>query len=439
MDSTGTVPDPTVQPPPGFAPPGVPGVADPQATVKIGTGAISLGPDGLGLYRSPRDRVISGVAGGIGERIGVDPLLVRIAFLLLSLCAFFGVVLYGLLWALLTEDDGRMEVVQPGARRAASLAMILLGVMLIMRSAGLWLGDLAASSLTLIALGVGVLRVSLSREEAAGWGRTLYSRMQGAPAELLTGEKVEKGRLLIGVLLLGGGIVTFVARTDLFVAAPTVVLAVATTVAGLVLIFGPWGWRLLTQLSDERRERIRSQERAEMAAHLHDSVLQTLALIQRTGQPKEMIALARNQERELRAWLNGTTPRRGATLAGALQDAASAVELQFGVPVEVVTVGDADLADELSALVEATREAAVNAARHSGSSRVSVYMEVEDDGVTVFVRDQGCGFNPDEVAPGRRGVSESIVGRMERCGGSANICSEPGGGTEVRLSTGLAR
>lgn len=389
---------------------------------------------GLGLWRSPRKRIVAGVAGGIGERMGVDPVVVRIAFALLTLCAFLGVVLYALLWALLPEDEGQMSIIEPGVKRAASVALVVLGVMVLMRIGGLWLGDLVASSLTLVALGIGVLWISSGKLGGAEWNRSFLSRFQKAPPDLMADGKVEKSRLLIGVLLLGGGVVTFIARTDLFRAAPGVVVAVATTMAGLALIFGPWGWRLLTQLSEERRERIRSEERADMAAHLHDSVLQTLALIQRTDQPKEMVALARSQERELRAWLNGTLPKLGSTLSGALQESASSIELQFGVPIEVVTVGDAPLDDILQAMVEAAQEAAVNAAKHSGARQVSVYMEVEDERVNIFVRDDGAGFDEASVAPDRRGISESIRGRMERSGGTATIVTEAGAGTEVQLT-----
>lgn len=171
-----------------------------------------------------------------------------------------------------------------------------------------------------------------------------------------------------------------------------------------------------------------------MAAHLHDSVLQTLALIQRTDQAKEMVALARNQERELRAWLNGTPTHRDQMLSGALEEAASAVELQFKVPIEVVTVGDAPMDERMQAVVDACREATVNAAKHSGAAQVSVYMEAEPDEITAFIRDEGSGFDPDAVAADRRGIAESIRGRMERSGGSALITTEPGGGTEVQLT-----
>jgi signal transduction histidine kinase len=404
------------------------------ADVAAGSGFL-----GMGLYRSPRRRVIGGVAGGIGERIGVDPVLIRIAFALLSLCFFAGVVLYALLWAALPEDEGQMTVSEPGVRRAASAALVVLGLMIILRSAGLWLGDLVASSLTLVALGVGVLWVSTGRSERERWSRSIADRVSEHRVEVVDDDAIDKVRLLAGAALLIGGVATFIARIDLFEAAPTVVLAIAATTAGLGLIFGPWGWRLLTQLSEERSERIRSQERAEMAAHLHDSVLQTLALIQRTDQPKEMVALARNQERELRAWLNGTRPRTTQTLAGALEKAAAAVELQLSMPIEVVTVGDAPLDERLQGLVEASREAMVNAAKHSKADRISVYMEVERDQISVFVRDEGCGFELAAVAPDRRGIAESIQGRMERLGGAAAIVSEVGSGTEVQLTLSAGR
>jgi signal transduction histidine kinase len=184
-------------------------------------------------------------------------------------------------------------------------------------------------------------------------------------------------------------------------------------------------------------ERIRSEERAEVAAHLHDSVLQTLALIQRTDQPREMVALARNQERELRAWLSGRPSLVSGgddTVATAIEKAAASVELQFKVPVEVVTVGDAALDDRLQAIVDATREATVNAAKHSGAGQISIYLEVEAESVTAFVRDKGTGFDPESVAPDRRGIADSIRGRMQRSGGSATIVTEPDAGTEVQLS-----
>lgn len=384
-----------------------------------------------GLFRSRSQRVIAGVAGGIGERIGVDPVLVRIAFALLTLSGFAGVILYVVLWAVVPESDGTGAIRPPGARRAAAMSMVVLGTMVLLRPMGLWLGDTAALSLSLAALGAAVIWTNSPEATRQRWSRNLTERPLNAPDP---STRFGRLRLGVGALFFAGGALLFLQRTDAFDAAPGVVLAVAATMAGLAILFGPWAWRLAGQLTEERRERIRSQERAEMAAHLHDSVLQTLALIQRTGEPREMVALARNQERELRAWLNGTPAHKDQMLSGAIEAAASAVELQFKVPVEVVTVGDAPMDERLQAVVDACREATVNAAKHSGAGQVSVYMEVEPDAITTFVRDDGSGFDLDGVAADRRGIAESIKGRMERSGGSATIVTEPGGGTEVQLT-----
>jgi signal transduction histidine kinase len=189
-------------------------------------------------------------------------------------------------------------------------------------------------------------------------------------------------------------------------------------------------------LGAERRERIRSQERSEVAAHLHDSVLQTLALIQRRADSApEVLRLARSQERALRAWLysrrDDSTGQQ--TLAGAVEAVAAEVETDHGVPVDVVTVGDCPVDERLNAVVRAAREAMVNAAKFAGVDHVDVFVEVEDGDVTVFVRDTGVGFDPDAVPDDRRGIADSVVGRMARHGGSGTVRSTPGDGTEVEL------
>jgi signal transduction histidine kinase len=387
---------------------------------------------GLGLFRSPRSRVIGGVAGGIGELLGIDPVLVRVAFALLTLSGVAGILLYVILWAAVPEDDGRMQVKEPGLVRAASMGLVVLGLMILLRQGGLWLGDALAWSVGLAGLGVAVIWLRSDDGSRARWSRIADSSPEN-PLDPLASGNVGRARLVMGSLLLAAGVATFVLQNDLLNAAPSIVFSVTATVAGLSVLFGPWGWRLLRQLAEERRERIRSEERAEMAAHLHDSVLQTLALIQRTDQPREMVALARNQERELRAWLGGASARADQTLSRAIEAAASAVELQFKVPIEVVTVGDAPLDEKGQAIVDACREATVNASKHSGTAQVSVYVEVESDAINAYVRDQGAGFDPDGVASDRRGISESIKGRMERAGGTASIVSDPAAGTEVHL------
>lgn len=190
-------------------------------------------------------------------------------------------------------------------------------------------------------------------------------------------------------------------------------------------------------LESERAERIRAEERSEMAAHLHDSVLQTLALIQRSSaNAEEVVSLARGQERDLRSWLYGSRVD-GDSFELAVSEAGAEVEDAYKIPIEVVTVGDAPLNDDLRSLIAAAREAIINAAKHSGAPEVSVFAEVTADRAMIFVRDRGTGFDPGTIPDDRRGVTESIQGRMARHGGSAAIDSKPGIGTEVRLTMSL--
>jgi signal transduction histidine kinase len=233
----------------------------------------------------------------------------------------------------------------------------------------------------------------------------------------------------------------FAAQTGRVSVARDVVVAGVLGVLGLAITLGPWLVRLVADLSEERAARIRSQERADVAAHLHDSVLQTLALIQKSAaDPAQVARLARAQERDLRHWMYGDPGAAGQepTLAAALRSTAGEVEDSHGVPVEVVTVGDAPVTEELRPLVAAAREAMVNAAKHAAAERVDVYAEVAGRSVELFVRDRGQGFDPSAVPADRLGVRNSIVNRMERHGGSATVRSAPGEGTEVRLLMTMA-
>jgi signal transduction histidine kinase len=239
-----------------------------------------------------------------------------------------------------------------------------------------------------------------------------------------------------GIALVVGAGLLFLQANGALSGARDLVLAFVVVGLGLGLVLAPFWIRLVHGLSEERNARIRSQERAEVAAHLHDSVLQTLALVQkRADDPRAVATLARRQERELRSWLSGAPPARpDERLADALRAAAAEVEEAHGVPVEVVAVGDRDLDDRHRALVAAAREALANAVRHSDSDEpIALYVEVTDDRTEVFVRDRGKGFDPDAVGEDRRGVRESIVGRMARHGGRAAVHSMPGTGTEVEL------
>jgi signal transduction histidine kinase len=237
-------------------------------------------------------------------------------------------------------------------------------------------------------------------------------------------------------VLVLAGIAVFLAANNALEATRQVVLAVIVTAAGLALILYPWIRRLVDELATERRERIRSEERAEVAAHIHDSVLQTLAMIQRNAdRPKELVALARRQERELRSWLYGGDERHApGSLAAAVTAMAEEVEAVHGIEVDVVTVGDCPVDDRVEALVGAAREAVVNAAKHAGVPLVSVFVEAGEQRVTAFVRDRGQGFDVDAVPADRRGIAESIRQRVQRHGGRVTITSSPGGeGTEVAL------
>jgi signal transduction histidine kinase len=239
----------------------------------------------------------------------------------------------------------------------------------------------------------------------------------------------------LGIALVVAAGIVFLQATGALGAARDVLFAVIAVVVVLGVILAPWIVRLVRSLTEERAARIRSQERAEVAAHLHDSVLQTLAMVQRrASDPAEVAALARRQERELRAWLSDRpAPGQSARLAGALEAAAAEVEEQHGVPVEVVVVGDQDLDPAHEAVVAAAREAMTNAAKFGGGSPVDVYAESSDSRTQVFVRDRGPGFDPGAVPADRRGVRESIVGRMRRHGGRARVTSSAGSGTEVEI------
>jgi signal transduction histidine kinase len=241
-------------------------------------------------------------------------------------------------------------------------------------------------------------------------------------------------RLLVGVGLLVGAIMLFTLRDASLAAARDVGLAALLGVVGLALIVGPWLVRLSADLGQERAERIRSQERADVAAHLHDSVLQTLALIQRSADdPTAVARLARAQERDLRTWLYDSAAPDSGSFSAALREVAGEVEDVFGVPVEVVCVGDLPSAVAVRPVVLAAREAMVNAAKHAGVDKVDTYAEVGPD-VEVFVRDRGIGFDVATIDTDRHGVRDSIIARMQRHGGTAVVRSTPGQGTEVRLS-----
>jgi signal transduction histidine kinase/phage shock protein PspC (stress-responsive transcriptional regulator) len=405
------------------------------------------------LRRNRQSGWLAGVCAGIAHRYGVDVALVRLAFVVAAAAGGVGVAAYALGWLLIpvgeAEGSRRRSPTGRGAVEVAlGTALLLLSVLLASRALGLWFSDAVVWPLVLVAGGGALLwrqsvtspsppvpaTVPAAPPRPSGREEPRTERVRDA-AETLGRRAGVISRVGIGVALVVAAAVAFLQATGALDAVRDVLLATVAVVVVLAVIFAPWIVRLVRSLTQERAQRIRSQERAEVAAHLHDSVLQTLAMMQRrAGDPREVATLARRQERELRAWLaDRPRPGEGSRLAAALEAAAAEVEEGHGVPVELVTVGDRDLDESARGLVAAAKEAMVNAAKFGGGSTVDVYVEASADATTMFVRDRGPGFDPASVAPDRRGLRESIVGRMERHGGRAEIRSAPGQGTEIEL------
>jgi signal transduction histidine kinase len=382
-------------------------------------------------------------------KLGVDVLAARAAFVALSFCGGIGIALYLAAWLVVPPEGGgpplyRSALADGRTIGLTAAAASMLGALMVAGTVVGLPGPLAALLPGAVAASLGVVvwrhagaadRAALHR--AAGLlsaaGGAVPTRRRFAFALL---------RLVTGLVLVVAGTSTLLAPRHLNRADLLVALAAVGVVGGVSLVLAPWWLRLGRDLAAERRQRARAEERAEMAAHLHDSVLQTLALIQRTASdPGQVQRLARAQERQLRTWLfdhggPDAPPAAGGaeTLVQALRSVQQEVEQDHGLRVDVVTVGDVPLDnDGLRAVVAAAREAAVNAAKWSGAEVVSVYAEVEESSVSVFVRDRGRGFDPSRVAPDRRGLAESVLGRARRNGGTASVRSAPGEGTEVSL------
>ncbi|HEY7282013.1 MAG TPA: PspC domain-containing protein, partial [Actinomycetota bacterium] len=309
--------------------------------------------------RSPSDRILTGTAGGLAERLGVDSVVIRLAFVVLAFAAGAGVVAYLVCWA--TSTDAPQDAAPrpapdptPATQRGIAVGLVVGGLLLIFRSVGAWFGDAIVWPIALGAVGSAIIWTRADRERRAKWTEAAQRLPRQGVDTFLNGP-VSVLRLVFGGLLILGGMAVFLSANHAFDlgALRQVLFAIGVTVAGAVLILGPGVWRLVRQLTAERRQRIRSEERAVVAAHLHDSVLQSLAMIQRAGTAEEMATLARAQERELRAWLYGPGPLPGGTLRGSMEELAGRVEAMHHVEVEVVQVGDARVDERLQALVQA--------------------------------------------------------------------------------------
>ncbi len=405
-------------------------------------------------------RLVGGVAAGLAAHLGLQPLAVRVGFALLAGLGGFGIVLYLALWIFtpLDRTEGRAAeedvpagiaaATRSGKRRRrlraprrgdlgqlAALVLLGGGIALLVQQTPLGVSPAVFVPLLLAGLGVALIWRTADEQERRDMA-VLSPRAPWLASLAGKGGVVAVIRIVAGVVVIVGGLVAFLVAQGQLEATLDALLGVLVVVAGLALILGPWLWRLWRDLESERHALIVSQERADVAAHLHDSVLQTLALIQKhANDPREVVRLARSQERDLRGWLYDDLADDASSFAAALKKAAAEVEDAHGIPVDVVTVGDTAIDERTRALLKAAREAAVNAAKHSGADKVDIFAEVEGEEVELFVRDRGAGFDPESVPDDRLGVRRSIIGRMERHGGSAEIRSTPSEGTEVRLST----
>jgi signal transduction histidine kinase/phage shock protein PspC (stress-responsive transcriptional regulator) len=392
------------------------------------------------LYR-PRDhRIVAGVASGLARHLGIPVIAVRIALVVLLGFNGLGLMLYAGFWAVLPQQVPTGE--PPARRNLAALvpfAAIGLGVVLLQ---GLVFGDNGVAGtagwlIAIIAVGAGVIWHQSDPTRRAHWADNASQTPWLAAVIAESDRRSFLFRFIGGGVLVAVGIIGVVAVYAPAGSLTAVVNGVLFALVGLLgvgVVVAPLLWRTFSQLRAEREGRIREQERAEVAAMIHDQVLHTLALIQRNSTDiKEVQRLARGQERSLRNWLYKPAASPTERFAAALEEAAGEVEDTYAISVETVVVGDTDCDDRVAALVAAAREAMVNAARHAGVETVSLYAEVEGDELSVFVRDRGKGFDMDQVEDSRHGVRGSIIGRMDRHGGRAEIRSAPGDGTEVRL------
>jgi len=319
------------------------------------------------------------------------------------------------------ETGDVIEVQSANRRELVGLAFMFTSVMLVLETIGVWFGPIAWPT-TLVIFGLAIA----IETSGVNYERSLQGVTTGRRSWWL---------VIFGLGMMVAGLVVVLRSLDALQSVGVLAIALLVAVGGFIIVAGPWLWSLIEDLRTERRARIRSEEKAEMAAHLHDSVLQTLALIQRTDDPKKMVTLARSQERELRSWLFDERSGDDHSLQVALQAAATRVEEVHHVPVSVVVVGETSLPkDRTDALIAAATEAMMNAAEHSGADKVSVYAEGSGSTVDVFITDQGSGFDRSAVPRDRRGIAESVEARMRRHGGSATIETNEGEGTEVHLT-----
>jgi signal transduction histidine kinase len=395
------------------------------------------------MRRSSDARVLAGICGGLSQATGIDVTILRIGFVLVGLASGVPVLVYALAWLVVPMDDETTNIFSRAIndRRGIRLVIAVIPVVVVTQImvSALHFGFVGIISWPVfLAVGLTILIWRNASEAERVWMNDDL-----VPMLSIGSGGGGRGKLILrvsaGALVGAGGIVVLIiGHTSTAALRP--LGGALLIIAAIVIIFGPWWLSLARDLMSEREARALAEERAQMAAHVHDSVLQTLALIQRSADdPQNVVRLARSQERELRAWLfegrpPGAISEDATMLAEGVGLLQRHVEADHGITVQVVLVGDCDLTDGLRALLDAAREATVNAAKWSGAPQASLYAEVEPHAVMLYVRDRGRGFDPDEVPEDRQGIAQSIKARMARYGGAVVIRSSPGEGTEVELS-----
>ena len=410
-------------------------------------------PARMPLTRPKRGRWLTGVCKGIALHLGISVMWVRLAFIALTCLYGAGIIAYVFLWIFMPAGDPQAvasaehipveqaplargnqpaqagvedtavsaESLSEAIQRAPKPALVALAGFVLL-TIGLLLVGTGADSQLIIPLLLGLAGIALAWMNLSPNGTQLLSMLGG-----------------IALIFIGWAIyVSNVTYVGWGTSPRRIMLSGFIMIACIVLAVMPWANAMLQRLSREQALKEREEERADMTAHLHDGVLQTLALIQlHSEDPSTVFTLARGQERELREWLYQERSTSDRSVSAGLKQIAAEVEDEHGKPIEVVTVGDAHPSAQTDALLDATRQALVNAVTH-GSEPVSLYCEATDTTVEVFVRDHGEGFDIDAIPPDRLGIRESIIGRIKRRGGTVEIVSRAGWGTEVRMHMPIA-
>lgn len=414
------------------------------------------------LRRPTSGARLAGVCRGLSEHLRVDVKTIRILAILLGLAGGIGVVLYAFLWITIPAGDPQKlaRELDPNSRLAKPLFTDDPADSQRSGRLSAWLSKVPVRDIVFgaILLTVAALLVAYRFGYHLQWSWVFSALVVSAGLVLAWGQldSAQKGQLMwagagrtpMGLLRLVGGLAFVIVGVLLLIGQESgralmlpALMAVIAVLIGAALVLAPWWLRLVNQLGEERATAALARERAEIAAHLHDSVLQTLALIQRSSdKPGEVTRLARNQERELRAWLYNERVSPGTSVADEAREIVASVENALAqdaggdttVSIELVVVGDATPNSDTEALLAAMAEALKNAVRH-GKPPVSAYLEVRDTAYEAFVTDRGEGFDIDSIAPDRFGVRESIIGRIERRGGTVKFRNVAAGGTEVAL------